>query len=430
MSGTTEWKELPLGDICTLRAGAAFKPALQGRTTGEIPFIKVSDFNTSRNGIRINNANNWVTAEDAAKIQGKPFPAGTTVFAKIGEALKQNRIRGLTRTTYIDNNLMGAVAKPDVVEPEFLRHLFRTIDIAASDVGTAVPYVKATTLAQRRVLIPPLATQHRIATILSTYDDLIEVNRRRIALLEQMARLLFEEWFVRFRFPGHEIVAINHTPNGPLPEGWSTGTLGDMANHEGRSISPSATPEERFAHYSLPAFDDARMPARECGSQIMSNKLAFDAPAVLVSKLNPRIPRLWLVLDSTDERMLASTEFVPLRVKAPFSAALVYAYVTSAGFTDRLRTMAAGTSTSHQRVKPSDVLSAPIVIPSAQVISLANSQFDALYRLTATLRKTNAKLVGIRDVLLPRLISGQLTLPAMERELEDSIPAAELEAAE
>lgn len=94
--------------------------------------------------------------------------------------------------------------------------------------GSAQPNANAQILGQFELPLPPLATQRRIASILSAYDDLIEVNRRRIAVLEEMARGLFEEWFVRFRFPGHEAVPILDTPDGALPEGWTWGTLGDL----------------------------------------------------------------------------------------------------------------------------------------------------------------------------------------------------------
>jgi type I restriction enzyme S subunit len=75
------------------------------------------------------------------------------------------------------------------------------------------------------VSVPPREIQHRVASILGAYDDLIEVNRRRVAVLEEMARGLFEEWFVRFRFPGHEEVPILDTPEGPLPEAWTWAAL-------------------------------------------------------------------------------------------------------------------------------------------------------------------------------------------------------------
>src|SRR5947209_4427370 len=79
------------------------------------------------------------------------------------------------------------------------------------------------------VVAPPLDSQRRIAAVLGAYDDLMDVNRRRVSLLEEMARQLFEEWFVQLRFPGYEGVAITDTQDGPLPENWSFVGLRDVA---------------------------------------------------------------------------------------------------------------------------------------------------------------------------------------------------------
>jgi type I restriction enzyme S subunit len=202
---------------------------LQGRTSGDYPFIKVRDFNSAQNLIRINGADHWVDEVDTVHIQGNPFGPGTSVFAKIGEALKQNRVRLLTEATFIDNNLMGATPKVDVVDPHYLFQLLRTFDFAATNAGTAVPYITAGSLGRSEVLVPTLAVQQRIASILGAYDDLIEVNRRRIEVLEEMARRLFEEWFVNFRFPKHDVEAVAVGVNGALPGGWRRVGLHDVA---------------------------------------------------------------------------------------------------------------------------------------------------------------------------------------------------------
>jgi type I restriction enzyme S subunit len=91
-----KWALVSLGEICDFRAGTAFKPTLQGRLSGDYPFVKVSDMNLPENIVRIQVANNWVSADDLGELRAKPLPPGTVVFAKIGEALRQNRLRGCT----------------------------------------------------------------------------------------------------------------------------------------------------------------------------------------------------------------------------------------------------------------------------------------------------------------------------------------------
>lgn len=225
----TDWIGTTLGEMCSFRAGMVFKREEQGADSGDVPFIKVSDMNLSQNEIAIREANNWVDDDFIARHRAKPFPVGTVVFAKIGEALKQNRVRRLVRPTLIDNNMMGALANQKIVTPEFLYYRLAAFDIASTATGTALPYLTVSVLQRQEFLIPPIKQQRRIASILSAYDDLIENNTRRIAILEEMARRIYEEWFVRFRYPGHEGVRMVESELGSVPEGWQVRKLEDVA---------------------------------------------------------------------------------------------------------------------------------------------------------------------------------------------------------
>ena len=104
--------------------------------------------------------------------------------------------------------------------------------------GAATKFLTLGLLKSLDIEIPPLETQHKIASILSTYDDLIENNTRRIKILEEMAQAIYREWFVNFRFPGHEKVKMVDSPLGEIPEGWDVKTLGDVCSLIKRGISP------------------------------------------------------------------------------------------------------------------------------------------------------------------------------------------------
>src|SRR5262249_3228173 len=156
---------------------------------------------------------------------------------------------------------------------------------------------------------------------------------------------LFEEWFVRFHFPGHEGHTLIDTPEGRLPERWSMRPLSEIATQIGKSVSPSSTPDRWFDYFSFAAFDQGRLPSRERGNTILSNKLAITAPCVLIGKLNPRIQRIWYVTEGSDLSQIASTEFVPLKATGPIANSLLYAYAISTKVTDALCSRAQGTST-------------------------------------------------------------------------------------
>lgn len=158
-------KLLELGQVCRLTGGSAFKMHLQGRRSGQLPFIKVGDMNSAGNTVAITEANHWVDDNDARELKAKPFARGTVVFAKIGEALKQNRVRFLTRDTLIDNNLMAATPNPEKVSTVLLFCILVNYDIASHASGAAVPFLSAGVLSQIKFLVPNKGIMERFDAI-------------------------------------------------------------------------------------------------------------------------------------------------------------------------------------------------------------------------------------------------------------------------
>lgn len=150
------WQMKPLGDLCKLRGGNAFKTKHQGSKSGDYPFIKVGDMNSAGNSVAITEANNWVEDTLAKEIKAKPFPQGTVVFAKIGEALKQNRVRILMRGTIIDNNMMGAIPNEDAISSALLYSFFSSYDIASHASGAAIPFLTAGVLSKIQLKVPSI----------------------------------------------------------------------------------------------------------------------------------------------------------------------------------------------------------------------------------------------------------------------------------
>lgn len=187
----TSWQSVKLGDICRFQAGNAFPRHAQGAKDGAIPFIKVSDMNLPLNTIRIVDANNWIDKKSAASLRVKTVPPGSVVFAKIGEALKAERLRTMVMPTAIDNNLMAAIPIEELVETRFLYYLLDTVHLAAWAEGSALPYLRQQDLAAIRVTIPSMEEQLAISATLGALDDKIESNRRAIDLAEALADQLF-----------------------------------------------------------------------------------------------------------------------------------------------------------------------------------------------------------------------------------------------
>lgn len=275
---------------------------------------------------------------------------------------------------------------------------------------------------QRRLVItlPSTTEQDRIVGVLLAYDELIENNARRIQILEEMAKAIYREWFVEFRYPGHEDVPLVDSDLGPIPAGWEARTVGDLVTKHRQNVDPRKTPSECFAHFSIPAFDATHRPAIESGAEIKSLKYELPGPCVLYSKLNPRIPRVWLATPHPTVRSIASTEFLVLTPAADAPLSMIFALCSSPEFADRVVGMAGGTSTSHQRAKPGELLKLPIVAPPVELCATFDSLAHPLLVLAATLRTSSDNLRTTRDLLLPRLISGEIDVSELDIDVGDA----------
>lgn len=222
--------------------------------------------------------------------------------------------------------------------------------------------------------------------------------------LEAMGQALFKRWFVDFEFPGYEKTKFF---NG-LPEEWKIGKLRDILSHSRETVIPSNSPQIIYSHYSLPAYDAGHVPVQEIGKKILSNKFVVRKYSILVSKLNPRIPRIWTI-DEVDESLsICSTEFQVFIPKEHFYYSFAALFFSAQSTIDLMIGKATGTSGSHQRVRPEDMLDIDVIIPHKDVLN----NFESLMRCNFQKRSLNLKqsqyLQQIRDSLLPKLMSGKI----------------------
>lgn len=297
-----------------------------------------------------------------------------------------------TSLTYFRTN-------PKKISPRYLAAYMAGRDfqnqLAAVMSQTTRNQVPITAQRRLRLVVPPIATQDRIADILGALDDKIDLNRRMNATLETLARTLFQNWFVDVDADGDsgETDAI---------------TLGDLIYLARKPVNPAIFPDEVFDHYSLPAFDAGRLPAKHAGREIKSNKTLVPPDAVLLSKLNPRIPRVWFPDVAVNKRSIASTEFLVAQPKKGVSRELLFGLFTSSSFLKTLEGMVTGTSGSHQRVTPDAVLRIPIALPDVSVIERFTRAVEPLLRNVQSNIEESRSLAEIRDTLLPKLLSREL----------------------
>jgi type I restriction enzyme S subunit len=210
---------------------------------------------------------------------------------------------------------------------------------------------------------------------------------------------------------------------GRLDEAAAAGSLreaafGDVAELLRETVDPQVTPNDEFLHFSLPAYDNGRQPVLEHGSAIRSIKSIVPDGSVLLSKLNPDIARVWLPDVADQGCAVSSTEFLVLQPRAPFGRAFLYGLAKSSRFRRELVALATGTSNSHQRARPDGILAIPVVVPDERWASAYEREAGPVLSRVASCEREARSLKGLRDLLLPRLISGDLPVVAAERAIE------------
>lgn len=183
------WVITNIGDVADISSGFAFPERFQGKTSGDLPFAKVRDISHAHrnNNGRLARADNYVTQSDLHDLKARPAQAGSTVFAKIGEALRLNRRVLLEVDTVLDNNCMAVTGSRRAVEPEFLYRFLTTIDLSPFAVATTVPSVRRGDVESIELHLPPLAEQRRIV---AKIDSLSEKSRRARDHLNHIPRLV------------------------------------------------------------------------------------------------------------------------------------------------------------------------------------------------------------------------------------------------
>ncbi|MCO5792831.1 MAG: restriction endonuclease subunit S [Blastomonas sp.] len=365
---------------------------------GPYPFIQTGDVKATP--LYLNKYSQ--TYSEAGLAQSKLWPKGTlciTIAANIAETAI------LDIDACFPDSVIGFVANEEKADTKFIKYLFDTVlksKIRGVSRGAAQDNLSQEKLLSFKFPVPALTIQKRISTTLCAYDDLIENSGRRSALLEEAARLLYREWFVHLRFPGHEHAKIT---NG-VPEGWEQKTLGDVVATNPESYKAGKLPEV------LNYIDISSVSTGKIDSK--TEMAAFNAPGrarrkaqngdVIWSNVRPNLRAYALVTDPAENDVF-STGFTVLRSKLlnPF---FMYFFVTSNSFVDHLVNHATGTS--YPAVRPEDFEKAEIVVPPVPLLDAFAEICRPQFQQIAKLHAQSLQAVKARDMLLPRLMDGRI----------------------
>lgn len=385
---THGWTTIKLGQVGRFRAGVAFPPDFQGRGVGQIPFIKVSDMTTPENTVRIMGAANWVSHDELPLLHAKPMRGGTTVFAKIGEALKAGRFRLLTRPTVVDNNVMG-YEPGEHLDDRFAGYLLVHLDLPSVASGSALPYLRASDLAMMEASLPPLAEQRAIADVLGALDDKIESNRR----MARAARgLLQAEWS-----------ALQALGGRPTP----VGRLARFIN--GRAFTKDATGSGRLV---------IRIAELNSGPGASTVYNDIDVPEDHIARVGDILMSwsgsigvyVWTMPEAIVNQhvfKVAPDHLPPWFVFAAIEHALP-AY----------RAIAADKATTMGHINRGHLDQVEVVVPPADPLAHVGATLDPVWRRMIAAEVESRALAALRDALLPELLSGRLRVPEAREQVE------------
>ena len=427
----TEWNTCLLGELGAPKRHA-FATGPFGSSISKkffvnegVPVIRGSNLSIDV-GITLNDEGLvFVDEEKARQFSRSIVRRGDLVFTCWGTIGQVGFISERTRFEryIVSNKQMKMTPDSSRVEPLFLYYILSSprmvYEITSRAIGTSVPGFNLGQLKEIPVRLPPLAIQQDISRALRSFDDLIENNRQRIKILEEIARLLYREWFVAFRFPGHEDVELVSSDFGLIPEGWDYARLSDLVSTqygytESASLDQVGPRFLRGMDINKTSFIDWSSVPFCPVSEFDRQKFAVQVGDVFVIRMAD--PGKVGICEREIDAVFASY-LVRLR---PTNNRITQYYLFFTLNDHHYQVWVSGASTGATRKSISaKVMTEPsIVVPSTEILGRFDDAVRPLRKLMNSLLAQNAVLREARDLLLPRLVSGELDVSELDLELE------------
>jgi len=390
------WPTVKLGDVMTVGRGSSPRPIKDERffTGGTIPWVKIADATAS--GKFIFKTNEYVN-EYGASFSRRLQP-GSLIFPASG-TLGIPRFLGVEACIH-DGWLY--FSDYNGIDPDWLYYRLILLKSYYESIayGAAIQNINTDIVRNTEIQLPDIKTQQSISAVAKNYDDLIGNNQRRIALLEESARLLYREWFVNLRYPGGQ------QKFGSVPAGWEVRPMTEMAIVNRASLSSKDKPE------AIQYIDIASV---ETGVVTSTTKMQYaDAPGrarrlvqhgdIIWSCVRPN-RRSYAMIWNPDDDVVVSTGFAVLTAKTvPFT--YLYLACTSDEFVAYLTNRATGAA--YPAVSGKDFEEAQVLCPDQDVLRDFHERCLPLFELRNELIRENGLLSDARNSLLPKLMSGEI----------------------
>jgi type I restriction enzyme S subunit len=395
------WEQKPLGRCAKFLSGGTPSKSRSEFWEGEIPWVSSGEMTEAR----IYDTQLHIT-EEAAAHGSRIVPANTVLAVVRGMSLAKEFRVSITKREMAFNQDLKAFACESDIEPEFLFYALLArrehIRELATEASHGTKKLETEVLANFPVLVPRPDVQRRVVEVISTYDDLIANNQRRIALLEEAARQLYQEWFVRLRFPGNEHTIITDG----VPEGWERKALGDICT----DVRETVLPEELES--DIPYIGLEHMPRRSItlsewgrAEDVTSTKHRFRTGEILFGKIRPYFHKVGIAFVDG----VASSDAIVIRPVSQEFRGLVLLTVSSDPFVAQAsQTMREGSKMPRTDWKLMKQYA--VAVPPSGLLSSFNGIVESVIEQLKTLTFQTQKLRAARDLLLPRLMSGEIAV--------------------
>lgn len=390
----TKWDCCKLGDLIEIKHGFAF---LGEHFADSGTHIVLTPGNFFDNG-------GFKTKDDKEKWYRGPIPSDFVLNQGDLIVVMTEQAEGLLGSSaiiprseiYLHNQRLGLVQirNKDQADTRYLYHLFNwkpvRQQIRGSASGTKIRHTSPSRISDVKVRVPPLPIQQRIASVLCAYDDLIENNQRRIKILEEMARTIYREWFVNFRFPGHKssLIPLNKDE---IPKDWQIKKVEEII----KRISAGKKYDQKTVQQvgATPVLDQGK-----------SGVIGFhdDEPGVIASEVNPVI-------------VFANHTCYQRIVHFPFSAIQnVLPFIPSIQMQRNIYWLHMATNEliefNDYKGHWPEFSQKQVVVPPEQLTKKFGDIVSPMFRMILKLERANINLRSTRDLILPRLLSGQIDL--------------------
>ena len=308
-----------------------------------------------------------------------------------------------TDKNYFPIDTVYYITKSGKYNLRFLYYLLKTIDFKSLNSDAAVPGLNRNTAYAQEVLLPKTETQKQIADVLSTYDDLIENNTKRIKILEEIAQAIYKEWFVYFRFPGHEKVKMvdSKTEFGKIPEGWKIIKMGDIADFmNGYAFKPKHLGSTGLPIIKIPELRSGILDKtpRNSGESI-PKKYFIKTGDILFSWSATLLVNIW----NSGEGLLNQHLFKVTPKESYLYSFVFYLLINQI---EKYRAHAVGATMQHLRRNV--VESANVLLPDKDLLIKFEGIVSGILKERSVLTIQNQNLRQARDLLLPKLVTGEI----------------------